>query len=115
LATEGPAGVAPAEALIPAPFPDSDRVIYDRNPLIEVICQLRFPPILRVDSEVPARFQEQIRDDFPLLTEEDFTVLPDLSPELSQIVRASLQQQAPRKNWKFTSEDNNWNFLRVSD
>lgn len=47
------------------PFPHSDRVIYQRNPLIEVVCQLRFPTILRIETEVPAAFQERIREHFP--------------------------------------------------
>lgn len=48
------------------PFPDSKRVFYGKNPLVEVVCQLRFPPILRIDSEAPAAFQEKIRVAFPL-------------------------------------------------
>jgi uncharacterized protein (TIGR04255 family) len=41
------------------------RCIYARNPLAEVICQLRFPEILSIETELPAVFQEQIRDVFP--------------------------------------------------
>ena len=41
------------------------RCIYSRNPLAEVICQLRFPEILSIETELPAAFQEQIRDRFP--------------------------------------------------
>ncbi len=47
------------------PFPESERVRYAKNPLAEVICQLRFPTILRIDIEVPAAFQESIRAHFP--------------------------------------------------
>lgn len=47
-------------------FPETPRIRFGRNPLDEVICQLRFPPILRVDSEVPAAFQERVRQTFPL-------------------------------------------------
>jgi uncharacterized protein (TIGR04255 family) len=93
---------------LPSPFPDSPRVHYTQNPLIEVIVELRFPPILRIDSEVPARFQEIIRESFPLLGEEDSTPIPELPPELSQLIRASLQQQIPRKTWRFTTEDTSW-------
>jgi len=31
------------------PFPEVKRVIYEHNPLDKVICQLRFPPILRIE------------------------------------------------------------------
>src|SRR5256885_3722562 len=48
-------------------FPDSPRVIYGKAPLTAVICQLRFPPILRIESTVPADFQERVRTQFPLL------------------------------------------------
>ena len=51
------------------PFPDSERVIYQRNPLLEVICQLRFPSILRIDSEAPAVFQERVRKEYPMYQE----------------------------------------------
>lgn len=46
-------------------FPEAPRVIYDRSPLNEVICQLRFPAILRIDTQLPAEFQEAIRGTFP--------------------------------------------------
>ena len=46
-------------------FPDAPRVIYGVNPLDEVVCQVRFPPILRIDAEPPAAFQELVRRDLP--------------------------------------------------
>jgi len=46
-------------------LPNTERVIYSRNPLAEVAAQLKFPPILRIDSEAPAQFQDQIRDRYP--------------------------------------------------
>lgn len=48
------------------PFPESKRVFYVKNPLAEVICQLRFPAILRIGAESPHEFQERIRDHLPL-------------------------------------------------
>lgn len=47
------------------PFPHSQRVIYQRCPLAEVVAHLRFQPILRIDSEAPAAFQETIRAAYP--------------------------------------------------
>jgi uncharacterized protein (TIGR04255 family) len=47
-------------------LPDTSRVIYSRNPLAEVTAQLRFPPILRIEAESPAQFQDAIRDHYPL-------------------------------------------------
>jgi uncharacterized protein (TIGR04255 family) len=53
------------------PFPPSDRLIFEENTLVEVICQLRFPPILSIVSETPAAFQQAIRDTYPLYRLED--------------------------------------------
>ena len=48
------------------PFPKHQRVIYKRNPLSEVICQLRFPTILRIGTNDIAGFQDKIRSEYPL-------------------------------------------------
>jgi uncharacterized protein (TIGR04255 family) len=42
-------------------FPDSNRVVYETNPLTQVLCQLRFPPILTISATAPAEFQDKIR------------------------------------------------------
>lgn len=55
------------------PFPPSAREIYAKNPLHEVICQLRFPTILQIVAESPAQFQNTIRDRYPLYREENST------------------------------------------
>ena len=45
-------------------FPDPGaEVRLARPPLTEVIYQVRFPPILRIDEETPAAFQEMVRRD----------------------------------------------------
>ncbi|MCO6512164.1 MAG: TIGR04255 family protein [Aridibacter famidurans] len=46
-------------------IPTSERVVFQNNPIVEVVCQLSFPPILRIESELPATLQEGIRKDFP--------------------------------------------------
>lgn len=45
--------------------PDNRRYAYGKPQLIEVICQLRFPTILSIDTREPADFQETIRAAFP--------------------------------------------------
>jgi uncharacterized protein (TIGR04255 family) len=45
-------------------FPDAPRVRFLREPLAEVICQVRFAPVLRIERE-PAGFQERVRASFP--------------------------------------------------
>lgn len=61
-------------------FPDKPRVIYEKNPLEEVICQLRFPTILKIDTEAPAAFQESIRADYPFYKSRPALKLPEGLP-----------------------------------
>ena len=44
---------------------DNKPFIYEKQQLIETICQLRFPTILSIDAKEPADFQDLIRADFP--------------------------------------------------
>ena len=46
-------------------FSNDERVIYAKRQLVEVICQLRFPTILSIDTREPADFQETVREAFP--------------------------------------------------
>ena len=39
---------------------------YSRNPLIQVIMQIRFPSLLEISNKDPVEFQQKIRTDFPL-------------------------------------------------
>lgn len=48
-------------------FDKYEDVPLGRSPLSEVICQVRFPPILRITAESPAVFQDRIRAQFPLV------------------------------------------------
>jgi len=47
-------------------FSKEPRCRYGQPQLAEVICQLRFPEILTIQTNAPAAFQEAIRDQFPL-------------------------------------------------
>jgi len=44
---------------------DNKPFIYEKNQLIETICQLRFPTILSINTKEPAEFQDAIRQTFP--------------------------------------------------
>ena len=61
-------------------FPPSDRVVFEENTIEEVICQLRFPPILAIVSDVPAAFQERVREKYPLYKQEDPEMWRDFAP-----------------------------------
>jgi uncharacterized protein (TIGR04255 family) len=69
------------------PFPDAARTIYRQNPLAEVICQLRFPTILRIDAErePAALFQERIRGQYPLYEEKPLAGA-SLPAQLQQLI-----------------------------
>ena len=79
-------------------FPPTQRVHYARSPLTEVVCQLRFPPVLRIEGELPATFQERIRELFPLF--ERGPAMPQLPPEIAQML-----PQMPSVNYLFRTED----------
>lgn len=69
------------------------RCIYDTNPLAEVICQLRFPEILSIQANIPADFQEAIRQIFP-----KYTVRKEQLPN----------QNPPSNNYQFSTADGLW-------
>ena len=56
-------------------FPQREDVRLQRAPLAEVICQVRFPSILRIASEQPVAFQERVRERFPQLAVEQGVVV----------------------------------------
>lgn len=93
----------------PSIFADSPRVIYKKNPLINVTCQLRFPAILRVDLELPARFQEQVRSEYPIYQEQLGPFQPVAPAEASPAVAGQLSFTAKRvTNHNFVSADRAW-------
>lgn len=86
------------------PFPDTPRVLYRINPLDEVVCQLRFPPLLRIEAEAPAAFQERVRTDFPLFQQRSSFNLPS---KLGQLVQHEMTLLGS-KAYVFESADRCW-------
>jgi uncharacterized protein (TIGR04255 family) len=99
---------------------DYPRVHYKKNPLIEVICQVRFPRILSIDGEVPSAFQNKINAEYPIL---------QTANELQQQVSVDMTDDNPipritqsekRPNYAFISADTKWrvnltsSFLSIS-
>jgi uncharacterized protein (TIGR04255 family) len=72
----------------PELFPASPRVHYENAPLIQVTAQLRFPPLLSIESKPPVEFQERIRSHFPLMQKVPDGLPPGLPPEVAQVLRA---------------------------
>lgn len=91
------------------PFPDSPRVVYAKNTLDTVICQLRFPPILRIEAESPAVFQDIIRQEYPLFEERALS-LPNLPQEIVGLIPAGLDValRTAKGGYEFGSADGRW-------
>jgi uncharacterized protein (TIGR04255 family) len=90
------------------PFPDSPRVIYATNPLEEVICQLKFPPILRIDSELPAGFQDRLRQDYPVLLENLGIQQLNLPPQIAKLIGNDFPGIPGGRVYQFASTDGIW-------
>ncbi len=93
------------------PLPETERILYENNPLQEVICQIRFSPILKIDAEIPADFQEQIRRQFPNYTETSnikLEISPDIEGEVPTEILRQVLKSTPGKNHEFLSEDGSW-------
>lgn len=77
------------------------RQIFKRRQLLEVICQLRFPDILKIESTDPAEFQDRIRGEYPQYQKK----VEQLPP---QIVNGKPVPQGTVNNYQFISEDSQW-------
>lgn len=94
-------------------FSDAERCLYDRPVTHEVICQLRFPTILSIDSREPADFQERIRSRFPRYGVRQETPPPQViqrggtAPELKAAPAVT--------NYAFVSEDTLWKLNLTKD
>ena len=86
-------------------FSNEARCIYSRNALGEVICQLRFPEILSIEANIPAQFQEAIRDEFPRYSVRKEAPAPKLAGAPGNL---SLQSQPQANNYQFVSADGVW-------
>lgn len=67
------------------------------KPLERVICQIRFPAILKLskDDELVSNFQEEIRQEFPHIAVEEGIVV-----NLGEVIEKNIQRV-----WRFTSAD----------
>lgn len=97
------------------PFPAVERVIYEKNPLVEVVCQFRFPEILAIEAKPPVEFQEIIRNKFPIYEKASDQPLP-----VPAEIRTLLGEGPGRLVHKFITDDRKWeitlsnNFLALT-
>ena len=86
-------------------FSQEPRVIYRRNPLGQVICQLRFPEILTIGANAPVEFQEAVRDRFPRYAAKQENHAPKVTGNGAGL---QISQPKPTVNYHFVSEDGLW-------
>lgn len=94
-------------------FADYQRYQYARSPLIEVICQLRFPTILTINTTEPADFQEAIRQDFPRYAARKEQVPPKMVGAGGP--NPKVEPQPPVTNHTFVSTDGLWKINLTKD
>lgn len=94
-------------------YSQEQRCIYRKNQLLEVICQLRFPDILKIEAQEPFEFQDLIRHQYPRYAKK-----AEQLPPLMQNGRPV--PQGTVNNYSFLSEDSTWkisltrNFIALS-
>ena len=86
-------------------FSKEERCLYRNNQLQEVICQLRFPEILSIGVNVPAAFQEAIRDEYPQYSARKEIPAPKITGTPGNF---RLDNGDATVNYQFTSADGVW-------
>ena len=86
-------------------FSTEERCVYEKNQLAEVICQLRFPEILAIETKLPADFQEAIRDEFPRYSSRKEQPAPRVTGAPGQL---NMEKRQSVTNYQFASEDGVW-------
>lgn len=78
-------------------FSDAGRCRYARPQLLEVVCQLRFPAILKIENQSPYELQELIRGEYP-----NYSVKEEHPPAQKNARPTTV------KNHQFISLDGGW-------
>lgn len=86
-------------------FSQEKRCLYRKNPLSNVICQLRFPEILAIGANLPVQFQEAIRAEYPQYTARKETPAPKITGTPGNM---RLENQPEAINYQFASADGVW-------
>jgi uncharacterized protein (TIGR04255 family) len=81
-------------------FPQQEDIRLQHAPLVEVICQVRFPPILRIVNEAPVAFQERIRGSFP-----QFDVEKGMIVQMTRLGIEPPSAKPPPPTFRFQSPD----------
>jgi uncharacterized protein (TIGR04255 family) len=98
------------------PLPDAPRVIYEKNSLETVICQLQFPAVLKISSTPPVAFQESVRKAYPLFREKPAVdITSGLPADIASLVAKGLPFNTVSAAYEFTSADGQWTLSLARD
>ncbi|MBU3641626.1 TIGR04255 family protein [Polynucleobacter sp. Fuers-14] len=87
-----------------------ERFQYAKNPLVEVLVQLRFPRLLQIQEQLPLEFQNKIASDYP--------ILEVLNEALSVVIGGAgsrLEDIPASPIYNFSSADKCWRISLASD
>ncbi len=85
----------------PLTAPEPEEVPLAHAPLVRVLAQVRFPPLLNLGSSGQvARFQELVRDAYPILTAESSSTLA--------VDQAGNISVGPTEAWRFVDLSESW-------
>lgn len=84
---------------MPLNFPAKPDVQLGNSPLVEVVCQVKFPAILRIASKEPSDFQDRIRDQFPNFEQEVGVLFRPLGSQKDDAL------EVPIKTYRFRTID----------
>ena len=93
-------------------FQDAVRCRYSKPQLREVICQVRFPAILSIDSQEPAAFQEAVRGVFPRYAPRREQPGPKITVSDGEM---RVEKPQPVTNYNFVSADSRWKLNLTRD
>ena len=98
------------------PFPEIERVIYSTSPLVEVVCELQFPPILKISADEPYDFQERVRRAYPkFAATTPVDPLPQDAPDfLRPLLQATFQDtslSAGARKYHFSDPNDEWEIV----
>lgn len=84
-------------------IPDSPRVVFRKNPLQEVLFQVRFPTILEISANAPVAFQTAIRDQYALYSRTENIGIPQ--EVVDALSKAGVAVPAGSAEYGFATED----------
>lgn len=94
-------------------FSDAQRCVYGKNPVLEAVCQFRYPTILNIEAELPAKFQEAIREVFPRYEAKKEQPAPKMHIMPGQAPK--VEQQPTVTNHCFSTADGVWRINLTKD